>query len=75
MNRTYLKDNILLPKIDQLEDSIVRHELLSFMDVYSGYNYILMFRADEEDTCYKVMPFEFKNVGATYQKLVNMMFA
>lgn len=45
------------------------------MDVYSGYNYILMFRADEEDTCYKVMPFEFKNVGATYQKLVNMMFA
>lgn len=75
VNRTYLKDNILLPKIDQLEDSIVRHELLSFMDVYSGYNYILMFRADEEDTCYKVMPFEFKNVGATYQKLVNMMFA
>jgi len=24
--------------------------------------------------CYKVMPFELKNVGATYQILVNKMF-
>ena len=25
--------------------------------------------------CYKVMPFRLKNVGATYQKLVNQMFS
>ena len=59
------------------------HELLSFMDAYSGYNQILMYELDEEHTsfivdlglyCYKAMPFGLKNAGATYQRLVNMMF-
>ncbi|KAK1575959.1 hypothetical protein Q3G72_009727 [Acer saccharum] len=54
------------------------------MDAYSGYNQIRMNKADEEKTsfttdqglyCYKVMPFGFKNAGATYQRLVNRIFA
>ncbi|XP_022881066.1 uncharacterized protein LOC111398385 [Olea europaea var. sylvestris] len=54
------------------------------MDLYSGYNQIPMFRPDEESTsfitdrglyCYNVMPFELKNAIATYQRLVNMIFA
>ena len=53
------------------------------MDVYSGYNQILMYELDKEHTsfitdrglyCYKAIPFGLKNVGATYQKLVNGMF-
>ena len=54
------------------------------MDAYSRYNQIPMFPRDEEQTafitdrglyCYKVMPFRLKNAGATYQKLVNKIFA
>lgn len=32
------KGSISLSKIDQLVDITARHELLSFMDAYSGYN-------------------------------------
>ena len=54
------------------------------MDAFSGYNQIKMEEADQEKTsfvtsqglfCYKVMPFKLKNAGATYQRLMNKMFA
>ena len=32
------KDSYPLPRIDTLVDSIARHQLLSFMDAFSGYN-------------------------------------
>ena len=72
-----------MPRIDQLVDSTAGHKLLSFMDAFSRYNQIRMDEADQEKTsfitsrslfCYKVMPFGLKNVGATYQRLVNHMF-
>ena len=72
-----------MPRIDQLVDATVGHELLSFIDAYSGYNQILMYETDEEHTsfiidrglyCYKEMSFGLKNAGVTYQRLVNMMF-
>ena len=59
------------------------NQLLSFMDAYSRYNQIQMDPANEEKTdlvtnqglyCYKVMLFGLKNVGATYQRLMNEMF-
>ncbi|KAK0606301.1 hypothetical protein LWI29_036327 [Acer saccharum] len=67
-----------------LVNATAGHELLSFMDAYSGYNQILMHPDDQEKIafvtergifCYKVMPFGLKNTGATYQRLVNKMFA
>ena len=42
LNRAYPKDNNPLPHIDQLVDSIVGHQLLSFMDAFSRYNQIKM---------------------------------
>lgn len=84
LNQACPKDSFPLPRIDQLVDSTAGHELLSFMDAYSGYNQIPMFPGDEESTsfitdrglyCYKVMPFGLKNAGATYQRLVNKMLA
>ena len=65
-------------------DATAGHELLSFMDAYSGYNQIPMFPRDEDHTafiidrglyCYRVMPFGLKNAGTTYQRLVNKIFA
>ena len=64
-------------------DSIAGHKLLTFMDTFSRYNQIKMAEEDQEKTafitsqglyCYKVMPFELKNAGVTYQRLVNKMF-
>ncbi|KAM2286748.1 hypothetical protein ACFX1S_039183 [Malus domestica] len=84
LNKGCPKDSFPLPLIDRLIDSTAGCELLSFMDAYSGYNQILMNPSDQEHTafttdrglyCYKVMPFGLKNAGATYQRLVNSMFA
>ena len=83
LNKAYPKDSYPLPRINQLVDSTVGHRLLSFMDAFSGYNQIRIDKADQEKTsfvtsqclfCYKVMPFDLKNAGATYQRLVNHMF-
>ena len=84
LNKACPKDSYPLPKVDVLVDSTARHQLLSFMDSFSGCNQIRMHEADQEKTsfvtsqglfCYKVMPFDLKNAGATYQRLMNKMFA
>ena len=84
LNRACSKDSYPLSRIDNLVDSTVRHELLSFMDVFSGYNQIRMEETNQEKTSfvtsqglfyYRVMPFGLKNARATYQRLMNKMFA
>ena len=83
INRAYPKDSFPLPRIDLIVDATAGHELLSFMDAFSGYNQISMDPSDQEKTsfvtcqgtyCYRVMPFGLNNAGATYQRLVNKMF-
>ena len=78
LNRACPKDGYPLARIDTLVDSTARHELLNFMDAFSGYNQIKMNEDDQERTsfvtsqgffCYKVMSFGLKNVGVTYQRL------
>ncbi|XP_062170548.1 uncharacterized protein LOC133876286 [Alnus glutinosa] len=83
LNKACPKDSFPLAQIDLLVDSTFGHELLSFMDAFSGYNQIYMEEANQEKTTfitdrglyyYKMMPFGLKNAGATYQRLVNKMF-
>ena len=83
INKACPKDNFPLPRIDLIVDGTAGHELLSFMDAFSGYNQISMDPDDQENTsfvtaqgtyCYRVMPFGLKNEGATYQRLMNRMF-
>ena len=38
LNNACPKDSFPLPKSDQLIDSTAGHELLTFMDAFSGYN-------------------------------------
>ena len=75
INKACPKDSYPFPRIDQLVDSTAGHQLLSFMDAFSGYNQIKMDEADQEKTsfvtsqglfCYEVMPFGLKNAGAMY---------
>lgn len=84
LNKACPKDSFPLPHIDRLVEATAGHKLLSFMDAFSGYNQIMMDPEDQEKTafitergtyCYEVMPFGLKNAGATYQRLVNNMFA
>ena len=83
INKACPKDSFPLPRIDLIVDATAGRELLSFMDAFSGYNQISMDPDDQEKTsfvtaqgtyCYRVMPFELKNAGATYQRLINRMF-
>ena len=84
LNKTCPKNSYPLPRVNVLVDSIAQHQLLSFMDAFFGYNQIRMDELDQEKTsfvtsqglfCYKVMSFSLKNAGATYQRLMNKMFA
>lgn len=84
LNKACPKDSYPLPNIDRLVESTAGNEMLTFMDAFSRYNQVMMHPNDREKTafitdrgtyCYKVMPFGLKNAGATYQRLVNKMFA
>ena len=83
LNDACPKNCFPLPRIDLLIDASVGHELLSFMDGFSGYNQIRMeesntrkvsFITDFCTFCYLVMAFGLKNAGATFQRLVNKIF-
>ena len=83
LNKACPKDSFPLPHIDEMVDATAGHEMMSFMDASSGFHQIKMHPDDQEQTafmtdkgtyCYTAMPFGLRNVGATYQRLVNRMF-
>ena len=83
MNKACPKDFYPFPQIDRLVDDTSGYAMLSFLDVFSGYHQISMYPPNIEKIvfitekgtyCYQMMPFGLKNVGATYQRMVNMVF-
>jgi hypothetical protein len=82
LNKAYPKNEYTLPHIYQIVDSTASCELLSFLDVDSGYHQISLTIDDKEKTTfitpfgilyYTKMMFGLKNGGATYQKGIQII--
>ncbi|GKV23674.1 hypothetical protein SLEP1_g33376 [Rubroshorea leprosula] len=83
LNEACLKDCHVLSSIDKLVEAALGNERLSPLDVYSRYHQVHMapedevkisFYAGDEIYYYVMMPLGFKNAGATYQKMVTIVF-
>ncbi|GJZ58454.1 reverse transcriptase domain-containing protein [Tanacetum coccineum] len=83
LNKACPQDGYPLPEIDWKVESLCGYPFKCFLDAYKGYHQIKMAEEDEEKTafitsqgifCYTKMSFGLKNVGATYQRLVDMAF-
>jgi hypothetical protein len=73
------KDPFPLPFLDSILDSIVGHEMYSFMDGYNNYNQVKMAEEDKNKTtfvskwgvyAYNIMPFGLCNAPVTFQKVI-----
>ncbi|GJU50316.1 reverse transcriptase domain-containing protein [Tanacetum coccineum] len=83
INKACPKDGYPLPEIDWKVESLCGFPFKCFLDAYKGYHQIQMAEEDEEKIafitnqgifCYTKMPFGLRNVGATYQRLVDKTF-
>nr|GFB46293.1 reverse transcriptase domain-containing protein [Tanacetum cinerariifolium] len=83
LNKACPQDYYPLPEIDWKVESLCGYPFKCFLDAYKGYHQIQMAATDEEKTafhtgqgvyCYTKMPFGLKNVGATYQRLMDKAF-
>lgn len=84
LNIVSLKDNDPLPKMDHILQKVVGSQRISMLDVFLGYNQILVHPNDQEKTTfttlwgtfmYAKMPFGLMNVGATFQRAMDIAFA
>ena len=79
LNKACPKDPFPLPRIDQIIDATAGHDSPCFLHAYSGYHRIKMKESDQAATAFitpygpfwfNTMPFGLKNVGATYQRMI-----
>nr|GEU62670.1 reverse transcriptase domain-containing protein [Tanacetum cinerariifolium] len=83
LNKACPQDCYPFQEIDWKVESLYGYPFKCFLDAYKGYHQIKLADPDEEKTvfhtdqgvyCYTKMPFGLKNVGATYQRLVDKAF-
>jgi hypothetical protein len=83
LNKACPKDPYPLPRIDQIVDSTLGCDLLSFLDAYSGFHQIRMAKEDRRHTafvtvhglyCYVVMPYGLRNALPTFVRAMSKTF-
>ncbi|GJT96993.1 reverse transcriptase domain-containing protein [Tanacetum coccineum] len=83
LNKACPQDCYPLPEFDWKVKSLSGYPYKCFLDAYKGYHQIQMAESNEEKTafhtshgvyCYTKMPFGLKNVGTTYERLVDKAF-
>jgi hypothetical protein len=83
LNKSSLKDNYPLPKMDHVLEKVVGANRMSMIDGFSSYNQIAMNEQDREKNAfttpwgtfmYDKMPFGLMNGGATFQRAMDIAF-
>ena len=83
LNRGILKDNYPVPSLEQILQSVSRSTLLFLLYGFSIYNQVLVTKEDRLKTTFRIkwgtyvydkMPFRLINVGATFQRAMDISF-
>jgi hypothetical protein len=79
LNKACKKDDFPLKRVDKIVDDAANSEMLSLLDMFSGYHQIRVRREDEEKTsfitpfgtfCFVRMPEGQKNAGCTFSRMI-----
>lgn len=70
LNKACAIDSFILPRINQIMNSIFVYDLLHFLDCYPGYHQVLLKEEDQIKVVFitPFMPFGLKTSRATYQR-------
>ena len=84
LNKASIKDNYPPPKMEHILQRVVGSTKISLLDGFSSYNQILVQPDDQPKTAfttpwgtfmYVKIPFGLMNVGATFQRVMDISFA
>jgi hypothetical protein len=79
LNKACKKDDFPLERVDKIVDDAANSEMLSLLDMFSGYHQIRVRKKDEEKTsfitpfgtfCFVRMPEGLKNAGCTISRMI-----